>query len=401
MKEEKNRVFIEHVADFLEACKNNDAILMDGSAYQEIIRALMAQAEKTSDKGTRKALEKVIAELTQPLKDREPTVPLGKNNDDFVELGGVVHMGESLRDHLLQAIKEGTAGELDSLRSMIPKVAVINNSKLAQNITKDFVGAGEIELDVGTAKKPLTIVASLAYDDPALSITGRQPFTAYDRTVYNGICSLFQAGNKHFTPVMVYRAMNGVTENRYISPQAVGAVTRSIEKLRVTKLTIDCTDQLKAYPKLRQATVDDMLLTVKKVRVLNQNGEIQDAYAFNSIPILYDYSRSIGQVLSIPPRLLNSSKKLNTTEEVIVIREYLIRRIEGMKGKNALKSDRITYAAIYEELGIDQTAITKDKARKIRDNTEKLLGHLQAEGFISGFTEYKSGRTIAGLQISL
>ena len=398
MKEEKKRVFIESVAEFFKSCNGKSPIFMEGKSYQEIIKTLMSQAEKTSDKETREALERLIVELVAPLNDAIDRVPLG---NEPVEISGVVHMSESIRDHLLQAAKMGTAGELDFLRSMIPKVAVINNSKLAQNITKDFVGAGEIELDVGTAKKPLTIIASLAYDDPTLSITSRQPFTAYDRTVYNGICSLFQAGNKHFTPVMVYRAMNGITDGRKVSPQAVGAVTRSIEKLRYTKLTIDCTEQIKAYPKLKQATVDDMLLTAKKVRVLNQNGEVQDAYAFNSVPILYDYSRNIGQVLSIPPRLLNSSKKLNTTEEVIVIREYLIRRIEGMKGKNALRSDRITYAAIYEELGVDQATITKDKARKIRDNTEKLLGHLQAEGFISGFTEYKSGRTIAGLQISL
>ena len=405
---------INSIVDFLEACDGKAPVLMDGEVYQDILSVLIAQAKKTSDKGTREALEKVIAELSEPLKGVEDYSPLHTDPEKPVDLGGIVHMGEHTREYLLQAIKKDTATGLEVLRAITPKKSVINNSKLAQEIIDSFAGEGIIPIRVSgaKAKKDFAILASLTFEGPNIKITGRQPYTAYDRAVLNGICSLWQAGNTAFTAAMVYRAMNGISSSddggAYVSPQAVGDVTRSIEKQRVTRLTVDCTAQMDHYKNLKRAKFDAMMISVDGIEMTAQNGQRVKAYTFtnpNRPPVLYEYSRSIGQVLSIPPRLLNSSGAIRTTEEVIAIREYLIRRIEGMKGNNSLRNDRITYRGIYKELGIDIDALTgnaaKDTPKRVRKNTEALLSHFVSEDFIKGFTEYREGRTIAGVQISL
>lgn len=302
------------------------------------------------------------------------------------------------------------AGPLPLLRSIIPTTAVINNSKLAGQITTDFLDNGEIPLLVSRkkAKKEIEIVAAMTFDNPNVKIASRQPYTAYDRAVYNAVCSLWEAGNTAFSPAMVYLAMNGLSgsaeRGRKVSPQAVAAVTRSIEKQRFTRLTIDCTEQMKYYKDLKRAKFDANMLSIEGVEMTAQNGAKIKAYTFtnpNRPPVLYEYSRSIGQVISVPPRLLNSGDTINNTDEVIVLREYLIREINWMKQPNSTRNKAITYSDIYHELDIEEQSITKDKARKIRNNTEALLTHLKNEGYIKGFTEYKKGRTIAGVEIGL
>ena len=302
-----------------------------------------------------------------------------------------------------------------TLNSIIPHTAVINNSKLAHELTRNFLGEGEIPILVSrrNAKKEVSIIASLDIDDPNIKIVGKQPYTAYDRAVLNGICSLWQAGNTAFTPAMVYRAMNGTNgtsaRGEKVSPQAIEAVTQSIEKQRVTRLYIDCTEQMKHYKDLTSATYDAMMLTVEGIEMTAQNGEKVKAYRFTNPsrpPILYEYSRSIGQVLSVPPRLLNSSRFVRSTAEVITLREYLIRRIEGMKNKkNSLTSNKITYGNIYEELGIDPSKLEgdakKNVPRRIRQNTEAILNHVTSEKYIAGYTSYKKGKTVIGIEVSL
>ena len=174
MKEENNRVFIEHVTDFLEACSEKSPVFMEVKAYLEIIRALDSQAKKTSDKGTREAIEKVIAELVETGKDVIDRVPLGKDDNSPVEVAGIVHMSDSTRDHLLDALRSDTSGEFDVLRSIIPKFAALLqgpgtnelvklNSRRAKPTVDTFTGVGTISADNLTA-----FIANSAREDRPL-----------------------------------------------------------------------------------------------------------------------------------------------------------------------------------------------------------------------------------------
>lgn len=414
MAEEQQRIKINSVADFLAACESTEPVFMDGGAYREIISFLMEQARTTNDTNTRQAIEKFIADFAEPVTAYNPEEHEEKGQADLVDLGGVVKLSKNLRGQLLQAIEKGNPEELDALRSIIPQTAIINISKLANEITNNFANEGIFPVVVSkrTAKKEVSIIASMTTEDPNIQITGRQPYTAYDRAVLNGICSLWQAGNTSFTAAMVYRAMNGMSGTEdggaRVSPQAVGAVTKSIEKQRTTRLIIDCTEQMQHYPGLKKAKFDAMMLSVDGVEMTAQNGAKVKAYSFTNPkrpPVLYEYSSSIKQVLSVSPQLLNSSATIRTTEEIIVIRELLIRRIEGMRGGNSLQSNRITYAAIYRELGIDPDKLAgdakKNTPRRVRKNTAAILEHFHKEGYISGFSDYKKGKTVEGVEISL
>lgn len=294
--------------------------------------------------------------------------------------------------------------DIQSLESIIPQNYIIPNNKLANELTKDFPLDKEVELKVskkgGKGEKEICSYASIKYETDNLSITNKQHFTPYDRVVHNAICSLFEAGNSMFTVDMVYRAMNGLTKSEKVSPQAISMVTSSIEKSRYIKATIDFTQEAKDRKSLvdiKETYLSDMLLSVKEI-VVTTGGTTKRAYVFNSKPILYCYSQQVGQVISVPIKLLETKGAVRSTDEVIILREYLLRRIEGMKCKNMLFSSKILYESIYDQLQL--TNPTKEKAHATRNHVKTILGYWKESKYIDAFEEYKDGKTYKGISIT-
>ena len=289
--------------------------------------------------------------------------------------------------------------EIELLNSIIPQNYIIPNNKLINKMVKGEAPYNE-EFDLRInkeAKKKIITKVSLNYDDSNIQIYDKdRRFTPYDRTVHNAVCSLFEAGNTNFTPEQVYRAMNGLDDQQYVSPQSVGAITRSLDKQRQIYAKVDYTNEAKAYRKdVRSCIVEDHILSAKKI-TLEAGGHKVTGYKLNNKPILYEYAQLTGQVLTVPSKLLNTKDVIRSTEDVIIIREYLIRRIEVMK-KNKDQSNRILLERVYEEL--NEPEPTKKKALKIRNIIEKLLSKFVSEKYIKNFEFYKEGRAFKGIEI--
>ncbi len=297
-----------------------------------------------------------------------------------------------------EKLKEEIQG-IELLDGIVPESYIIPNNKLVNTMAKGEVLCNEnFNLRINNEnKKEILTKVSLNYDDENIQIYDKNKrFTPYDRTVHNAVCSLFEAGNTNFTPDQVYRAMNGLDDQQYVSPQAVGAITRSLDKQRRIYAKVDYTNEAKAYRKdVNSCIVEDYILSAKKI-TLEAGGQRVTGYKLNSKPILYQYAQVSGQVLTVPSKLLNTKDVIKSTPEVIIIREYLIRRIEVMK-KNKDQSNRILLDSVYEE--IDQPEPTKEKAKKVRDTIEKLLSKFILEKYIKGFEFYKEGRTFKGVKI--
>jgi hypothetical protein len=289
------------------------------------------------------------------------------------------------------------------LRSILPDTAYFPNSLVSNKLTSDDFAQGRMELDVGGSHKyPMVVFADISYTGD--EITMAKKLTAYDRVVHDAVCTLAVAGNQYFTPDMVYRAMNGLTETTFVSPQAVGAVTKSIDKLRQTFIKIDCTSQIKDRSEDTQIIYDGYLLaldgvTVKRAGV--KGGVLKQGYQLLSLPVLYRYANGINQVISVPFELLDTKDTGNSTDEVIVIKNYLIKRIALMKNKNnSVKGNKIAYEAIFKELQIEESRLTPKKAFQIRNHAKSILELWKTrDHFIKGFDEYKEGNSFKGIEI--
>jgi hypothetical protein len=332
---------------------------------------------------------------------------------------------------LEQAIGEAIGIEFNAktnLLSIVPKKHIMPNNKLTNALTTNsladsIIDAGSYELEViGKGTKAITAVCILTYEGDNVKLSGRQSFTEYDRNVYNAVTSLYVYGDKSHivTPATVYRAMVNMTETETPSAQQIEAVTRSLDKMRFIRARVDCTAELIKRgaridgEQITGGRIDTYLLAAEAVSV-EAGGKTVRAYRIIKTPILYEYSSLVKQVLTIPAGLLDikiNGQRVRNTEQRIAIKGYLIRRIEGMKGKNALTNDTISFesyekdgehhAGIYERA--DAANASRAVKQRIRDYAEDVLRYWIDEGYISGYELIKGGgsaRAVKSIRIIL
>lgn len=276
------------------------------------------------------------------------------------------------------------------------------NNKMTNELSKDSMIYGEQFDLIVSNRREVTNRVMITIDDNVTLNDRNKNFTPYDRTVLDAICSVYEA-NKNmgdyvsFTIDQVYRCMNGMTGNEKVRDTAREAITESIEKMRSIKADIDITNELKAHGNKvhRSYKLNDYLLSLRGVTIRTGGHEVS-GYILNTIPILYDYSKRFRQVVSVPINLLNTSDKLRSTPEVVVTRNHLIRRIEVMK-RNTTTGRKITFQNIYDELRLDD--VTKEKAKKIRDNVIEILKKYKDDKYIKDFKLYKKAHSFQGVEI--
>ena len=196
---------------------------------------------------------------------------------------------------------------------------------------------------------------------------------------------------------MVYRAMNGMSENEKVSRQSTDAVKNSLDKSRFMRLRVDFTEEARARNmKIDKAEIDSNLLEARAVIVRTGRHET-GAYKILAMPVLYQYSQRTKQIISIPLGLLDTKEATRNTEEIIPVKEYLVRRIEIIKHDKS-QSNKIVYETIFDEVGI---AI---KRQTERDRYRKYIKDILTlwktrDNYIEDFKEYKDGKVFKGLEI--
>lgn len=303
---------------------------------------------------------------------------------------------------------EDSEGECyEILKSIRPDKAIINNSKVANQLLSidsySLQEGGIVELGVGkNGNHDVKVTVFSQFDNENIKITGKE-LTAFDKTVFNAICTLFEAGNQLFTPQMVYRAIHGMTNSERITVErgTLIPIINSIENGIRKRIIINATEQIKKfYQNVSTGNYEGYFLPLEKVTVKN-NGQTLECYKFIKMPPLYSYSKNIKQIISVDIKLLDSRNALKNSPEVATIREYLIQRIETEKYRKT-KSFNIKYSTIFENVGINTETLNNVQAKRKRDNIKKLLqNHFLELNYIKGHSEYKKGRTFEGVTIEL
>ena len=167
--------------------------------------------------------------------------------------------------------------------------------------------------------------------------------TMYDLAVMDSVYTLYKNNCSSFTPEMISRIMSGNMKGD-VKPQKAGAVTRSLKKLALIRITLDCTDEFEARGiKLRKgdkALFTDYLLPLREVQVKSANGEVYlNGFSLKEMPVLYDYAERIGRIAAVPISLMKVPG-MTDTDDAILVKRYVIQRVEELKrarNKVALK----------------------------------------------------------------
>ena len=319
---------------------------------------------------------------------------------------------EIVGDNVSDITSEQVRAALPQLASIIPQKHLIPNNKLANSLTKDIIGAGLIELDVGRKKDDILTRCILSYEGDNVKLTSRRSFTEYDRQVADAVTSLYEYGDKShiITAATVYRAMVHATETETPSPQQIEAVTQSLDKLRFVRVQIDCTEELMRRnidlngSQITAGKIDTYLLTLDKMEII-AGGQKVVAYKVIKTPILYEYSRLTGQVITVPAALLDirdkTGAKIPNTERRIAIKGYLMRRISIMKSQNSKNQSRhIIFESLYNEI-CDASELSRRDQQLIREYVSLVLDNWKREEFIKDYEELTKGKKKIGVEIKI
>lgn len=256
----------------------------------------------------------------------------------------------------------------------------------------------------GRGNKPVLTTVTLDMPDH-MRIEGGGKLSTYDKSIINGVTSLLESGNTVFSIPMLYHAMTG-KQNPTVDDNLYEELTAKLEKMRRMMLTIDLSEENEAHyftdengesVELRDLQIEGYLLPLNKVSGLI-NGKKAELYQIIQHPPLYSYSKIRRQLASVNISLLGAPVNNNAT--TIPLKTYLLQRVELMKNQhNNITKTNILYESVYQELGAAEA--NKTRKMRIRGYTTTILQYFVDQGYIAGYSEYKKGRSIAGVDIFL
>ena len=366
--------------------------LFDDEFHKELIRACYRYQSRSVAAAYKKlSLEQFVELMETAISTSGYHEADTLNEDDYRSFAEIY-------DNILRrAIKD-----VQELRSIIPKDVFITNSRVANEL-RHMTPNEEVHLTVGKKGSQLVEITSTINftNNKYIQLSNNASITPYDKIVHDAVCSLYAAGNETFTPEMVYRAMNGMVESEFVSPKSIKMIVDSLEKMRMTDISIDYTEQIRMTnpeDSFDMARVSGAMLMLQKVTV-STGGVTKWAYRLVSSPVIYEYSKLLKQIIPIPLQLLNTKETTRSTDTVIIIRQYILQRVELMKNKkNKMSSRVISYDSIYELLN---TPDDRKLRATIRSQTERLLDNYVNIHYIEGYEIQHKGRAITGVLIRL
>ena len=282
---------------------------------------------------------------------------------------------------------------------------------ISRNLSK-LLPEEENEVFVGkSAGKNVSTIVTMDFPKKVM-LDGGGYLTNFDKAILNGVSSLLIAGTIYFTIPMLYHAMSG-NENPSMREVAVKTIRDRLEFMRHSTITLDITEEaaanfLKIGQDLQSLNVSRYLLPMNRMNAV-LNGRDVEAYFLIDTPPLFQYASSKRQISLVDMELLNvhftadsplAGTGLNNTPATIVLKNYLLTRIEGMKNQhNRLQSRKILFSSIYEELG--EPSPIKQRRQRLRNYTEIYLEYLTQQNYISGYAFTRTGRSVDGVEIVL
>lgn len=382
---------IKHLIGFIDYFKNS----MTPKQIADFVRFMSV----TITGGNSEKFNELLTAIEKAQQEEEAEAAQITDGNPEAVLSDLPHNGYTVLKLALNDLRNLTPAQLEEEYNILYTKTtdlIMMNTKV---VTRLFDGktdfTEETGVNVGTVKKKPVIVnlqAYVAVDDVILPAN----LSPYDKEVLNGVCSIWATGQTTMTSAMIYEAFAG---KRTTSPQALGHVTRSINKLRSILASIDWTDHAKMAGLSLENPGDyvntkDNLLLMKNVNACI-NGQEVNAFLLLAPPILYSYALKTGQIVTVDKALLDLN--INNTETNIVIKNYLLRRIELMMNpRNKISSNAIKFETLFDECGITGN---KTEIKRYRDFVFAILDSLKAKQYIKGYTVIKNGQRYEGVAI--
>lgn len=284
----------------------------------------------------------------------------------------------------------------------------MNNTKISRILSTKPIPIEDVasELKIPINDKIINLVDIWRDENITLSTNN---ITQFDMAVMDAAYTIMCSGYMVITAEWIARVLSG-NPNQKITPQKVGAIRRSIDKLRSVHIKIECKDEINARRdtkgKIDKFVYESYLLPLDKIEARYEaNGKEIVAYPVLIKPALYRYAEIVHQIVDVPAELLDTHNEFRDTDEAILIKRYVIKRVAQIVKKNNLNSNKISFLwydkdikeerGLFPELGYvpDDTDAWRDKKRKINKIVKLTLQSLKDKEAIVDFEPYREDGT--------
>ena len=284
----------------------------------------------------------------------------------------------------------------------------MNNTKISRILSTKPIPVEEVvsELKIPINDKIINLVDIWRDKNITLSTNN---ITQFDMAVMDAAYTIMCSGYMVLTAEWIARVLSGNPDQK-ITPQKIGAIRRSIDKLRSVHIKIDCKDEINARRdtkgKIDKFVYESYLLPLDKIEARYEaNGKEIVAYPVLTKPALYRYAEIVHQIVDVPAELLDTHEEFRDTDEAILIKRYVIKRVAQIVSKNKLNSNKISFLwndidvdeerGLFPELGYipDDSDAWRDKKRKINKIVKLTLASLKEKEAIKDFEVYREDGT--------
>lgn len=260
-------------------------------------------------------------------------------------------------------------------------------------------------------KSKRDVVSRITISCDAAGVESSTLITQYDLSVHEAVISLFEAGRAQMTVRDVCRVMGANYKNP--GKATIKATRESISKQLQTLIDIDRTAELRnrkitidgeevAEIKQKAQMLQGVLTTVKM-----SNGKCAECLELSSEPILWHLDKAFKQVTAWPQSLIEEmSKAVQPTHQSIIIRDYVIKRVQWAKNSQAKSiaaskgkrkntcrpvkkklnpQYKIAYATLMQDLNLDAS-----HKNRIASTVRAFMAVLESQSEIAGWCEYQA-----------
>ena len=296
----------------------------------------------------------------------------------------------------------------------------MNNTKLSRILATRKINMTDESFDLKINERVVNLIDIWSDQNITLS---NDNITQYDLAVMDAAYTIMCQGPMLITPEWILRVMSGNLKQK-LSEQKIEEVQASIRKLQGVRIKVDCTAEYNAFQLQKGKepvdcwTYESYLLPLGKIEARYEaNGRLVTAYTVLEKPALYRYAEMNHQIVDVPAYLLETQSHFSDTDEAVLIKRYVIKRVAQIVKANKLKGNKISFLwydknekeqrGLFSELGYkpERTSAWRKKKGKINDIVKGTLKTLVDAKAISSFEEYREDGTknpsspIAGYKI--
>ncbi|SHO53403.1 hypothetical protein [Anaerocolumna xylanovorans] len=284
----------------------------------------------------------------------------------------------------------------------------MNNSKISRIISTKDIPIGEQIKEIKILMQDSIINLVNIWADPCITLS--QQVTQFDMAVMDAAYTIMCSGQMILTAEWIAKVLSGNTKQK-VTQQKLVVIRKSIDKLRYIHIKIDCKDEMNTRrdtkDKIKKYVYESYLLPLDKIEAIYQsNGTEIIAYPVLRKPALYTYAELVQQIINVPAELLDTQKYYSDTDDAILIKRYVIKRVaQILNKKNKMHSNKISYLwyenkeaqGLYAELGYipdDNDDIWRKKTKfMINKIVKSTLLSLKDKKIINDFEEYRTSGT--------